>query len=741
MSAEQTHESQSADGPGDAWEILQSLFAYRWLILLCAVAGVGLAFFISSRMPRVYQADCSLEYIPNPPRPLGSKIEGVANPFSYWSNREYFATQNLIIASDAVAERAAEKLGLQYDEEFMGRSGLSAEERAALPEPTLAMAVKRVSGSLSVVQERATRLVHIRIKDTSPERAALLANTVAEEYMSKSVEDRLGSTTAALDWLGGQLDGLKGQLEHSELALHEFKEKNHSLSISLKDRQNIVAADIQRYSEALTGARTSRIQLAARLEALEKANSSNPLEVHATAIDEATTVRALRKLYATALAERDETAVEYGPAHPKLRGIEAKLAVIKSQMRAEVDGVIRRAAVDLGEIVSTERGLRSAVADANSDGMALNLQEIEYRRLTRERDNTAELYAAILERTAETDLARALRVDYAQIIDRARVPSASVSPRLRVNLPVGGIMGALVGLMVSVILLRTDRSLRDAESVEALGLTVLGLVPGMTPKGGRGARSGRRGDRKEDRERDLVVHLNPKSPVAECCRTVRTNLTFAAADSKHKTLLITSASPREGKTTVSINLAVSMAQSGKRVLLVDTDLRKPRVHRAFGLRANVGVTSILVGDKKLGEAAQETEVPGLSVLASGPIPPNPSELLHTSQFRQLIEDCRTEYDLVMFDSPPLAAVTDAAVIAPQVDGVVLVVHARDTTRDSIKMALRQLRDVSSNIVGGVLNVVDLSSRKYGYGSYYYYNREGYGDDRLSEGEDDVSKAS
>ena len=196
---------------------------------------------------------------------------------------------------------------------------------------------------------------------------------------------------------------------------------------------------------------------------------------------------------------------------------------------------------------------------------------------------------------------------------------------------------------------------------------------------------------------------------------------FMSAETPRKTLVVTSANPREGKTTIAASIATSLAQSGKRVLLVDTDLRKPRLHRSFDKTLERGITTVLVGEHTLGEAVHETEITGLDFAAAGPIPPNPSELLHTSQFKALLAEMAGLYDQIVFDSPPLAAVADAAVLAPQVDGVIVVVHGQRTSRDALRSALRRLRSVGSHVIGGVLNDVDLSAGTYGYyqaGSYY-----------------------
>ena len=734
MSSETHHSLTPASSAATAQLIDYSrvLWKRKWLVLLVGVLGAGAAYGWTRSQPRIYQSDCTLEYDPNPPKPLGRAVEDTTQPGMWWETREYFATQNKIISSRAVAEKVVRKLSLHENPDFWS---VPSEERATWRMASLTDTAQLLRGLITVSQERDTRLVHIMVREHNADRAMLLANAMADAYIEKTMEDRLGATTGALEWLGKQLDMLKRQLEQSELALHEFSEQHTNLAVSLEDQQNIVASNIQQLSRSLTDTKTRRIALAARLEELRATNVDDPLQVQSALVLNNVTIATMRERYRALLIERDALVVHYGDAHPKIVAIDAQRDAAKRALRAEIDSLVGAAESEVHEIHAVEKGLQVALNQANRVGLELNLQEISHRRLQRERDNTSKLYGALLERTAQTDLTRALQVAYVRVIDRALVPRIPISPRINTALLVGTLLGVLLGLGIAITVDQLDRVIRTAEDAETIGITVLGIIPHIdnnAPLSGNGYGRRKRRDQPEQLgHRDLIVHNHPKSSVAECCRTVRTNITFMSTDRPRKTLVVTSASPREGKTTVSISLAISLAQSGKRILIVDTDLRKPRIHRSFNRALNRGVTTILVGEHTAQEAIQETEVPGLSVLASGPIPPNPSELLHTEQFRELLRDLAKHYDHLILDSPPLAAVTDAAIISPQVDGTILVVHSQKTTREALRAALRQLRDVSGHLVGGVLNEVDLSAQR--YGSYYYYRNESY--DTGSDGDD------
>ena len=710
----------------DILRLLRQLYHYKWLILGAALAALVGTHYWTSNLTRLYQADCSIEYDPNPMRPLGRDMDDSPSAYYFWSSQEFFATQNRILTSRALAERVVRKLSLHQNADFMD---VPRDRAKGWKGGDIVTAARKLQGRIFVEQERDTRVVHVRVTDSKPERAMLLSNAVVDAYMEKAMEDRLGSTSNALEWLSGQLDTLKTQLEHTELSLHEFVEEKASLTMPFDEQQKLVSADIGRYSGRLGEARVQRIELAARLRGLEAANSADPMKVVHPSLIGSGGVAEIRSTILRNESTRKALAIKYGDNHPEIKALDAATDILRAKLREEIDGVLDSSRAQLREVEEIENGVNGELQHANKAGLSLNLQEITYRRLTRERDNASRLYGSILERTAETDLSHALQVSFVRVVDRALRPSFSVYPSYRKNLTIGGMIGLVAGLALAFVLTQLDRVIRTVDDAEALGLSMLGVIPKIdSASGSLGPTYGRnKGRNTPERvsDRDLVVHTHPKSSVAECCRTIRTNLTFMSADRPQRALVLTSASPREGKTTVTLSLAISLAQSGKRVLLVDTDLRKPRIHKALDRTNSKGVTTVLVGAHASKDAVQSTEVPGLDLLASGPIPPNPSELLHTPQFRDLVAEMLARYDMVLFDSPPLAAVTDAAIIAPQVDGVVMIIHGQKTTRDAARSALRQLRDVSANVTGGVLNDVDLSARHYGYGSYYYYHHDGY----------------
>jgi capsular exopolysaccharide synthesis family protein len=323
----------------------------------------------------------------------------------------------------------------------------------------------------------------------------------------------------------------------------------------------------------------------------------------------------------------------------------------------------------------------------------------------------------------ESDLAAQLRTNNVRTLDVAKPPLAPISPNLPLNIGVSIVMGLVAGVGLAFLLDLVDNTVKSQDDVEIrVGVPFLGIIPRI---GSDQQSSASRIDLTKA-NKDLYILARPKSSVAECCRAIRTSLLFLSPDRPIRSMLVTSSGPQEGKSTVATNMAIVMAQSGARVLLVDTDMRRPRVHRIFGISGEAaGVSTIVAGEGTIEQAVRSTEVPGLFFLPCGPIPPTPAELLHTERFRALAAQLEEKFDRVIYDSPPLGAVTDAAILGTITDGVLLVAKNGKTSRDMLSRSRRQLRDVKAVILGCVLNDVDLDGPRYTYyryGRYAYYGK-------------------
>ncbi len=321
-----------------------------------------------------------------------------------------------------------------------------------------------------------------------------------------------------------------------------------------------------------------------------------------------------------------------------------------------------------------------------------------------------------------------LRFNNIRIVDAPLRPGGPIRPQVGFNIGAGVFVGILLGMAAALMRAMIDRSVKTPDDVEKeVGLTFIGLLPEIgdeTLSLNYGKKRRRKLTAAQVKHPELIVHEHPMSGIAEAARTIRTNLLFMAPDRPFQTLLVTSAGPSEGKTTVACCIAIAMAQAGQRVVLIDCDLRKPRIHRIFGKDAKVGVTTALLAESVDG-AILATGVPNLSVIPAGPIPPNPAELLHSDRFKQMLEQVQARFDRVILDSPPVVPVTDGVVLSTLVDGTILVVRAFKTTKDLARHALRALLDVGANVAGTVLNAVNLNKGEYKYSHYYYYRRDGY----------------
>ena len=355
-----------------------------------------------------------------------------------------------------------------------------------------------------------------------------------------------------------------------------------------------------------------------------------------------------------------------------------------------------------------EKALEGAVTQAKAEAQILNEKAMEYSVLKRKVDSESDIYSELVRRANETRVTQDMQFNNNIIIrEKAEAPRSPIKPKRKTNVMLAALLGLFGGVAIAFLLEYLDTTIKSQEDVEdAVGLPFLGVIPSFTA------------DEPEPTS-ELFTYTYPKSSITESIRSIRTNILFSAAEAPLKKLLVTSAGPQEGKSTTVINLGIIFAQGGKRVLIVDSDLRRPRIHKAFNVTRDRGLTNLIMNEAKPEQVIVNTKVPNLSVIPCGPIPPNPSELLGLTRMQEIIDELGHQFDIILFDSPPIVAVTDAVVLSKKVDGVVLIIKAGRTTSEMVLKAKKQLTDVTAHILGAVLN--DFNIRGEGYRYYYYYH--------------------
>jgi polysaccharide biosynthesis transport protein len=711
------------------WQVVRKYWPTAVATTLLVVAATA---FYTLGQKKIYEAEATIMFDPRPPKPLGTSVEAVVDlgADSFWSNQEYYETQYHIIQSRRVALSVVRELGLHNDPAFLFDMPEGEEAPATGKETTPELAAEVLRGRTTVTPVRDSRLATVRLRDASPKRAQRVLSALVEAYVNQNLDNAVDSTSSATDWLRGQLDGLRRDLDGSEHALHEYKKKNDILSVAFDDKSSMLLDEMKDISGELTRVNSQLKGAAARQNELRATPDDDPDAIESNVLLQSPLLNQLRAEHHAAVRRHD--ALLSGPKganHPEVLQAADEVKTLEKSILREVRNIKKAAMHEVRELAGHAGGLDGDLKAAKKQAHELNLLEIEYNNLRRTKDNTEKLYSLVLERTKEADLTQMMRVNNISVVDEPLEPTYAVYPRVPLNMAMGLFLGLVLGGIAAFMRGMLDRTLKIPDDVEdELGLSCLGLLPAFTPGSQKSAAYPPRRKRGRAVEAtgapELVVHEEPMSSVAEAARAIRTNLMFMAPDNPHRVLLVTSAGPSEGKTTVACCIAIAMAQAGQRVALIDCDLRRPRIHRIFKTGSSVGVTTALL-DGKFDEIVKESGVPDLSVLAAGPIPPNPAELFHSERFKTFLETARSKFDRVIIDSPPVAAVTDPTVLSKLVDGTVLVVRAFKTRRDIARHAVRLVQSVGGNLAGVVLNAVDFSRMEYKYSHYYYYRREGY----------------
>jgi tyrosine-protein kinase Etk/Wzc len=584
--------------------------------------------------------------------------------------------------------------------------------------PLTAAAVD-VRGAINTKVLPQTNIIEIAYVGTEPELVRDVANTVAREYAAVSSEMQRINARAKSRFIASSLRDQRARLDSAQDALKDFKERQQIGDVNAE--QSALAASIHRMEDA-------------RQAGLVEQKIYYTLVGKLTAAD--TADEELRRLVGTDAVEKNRYIANlYDRWFNLIKERETLYARGKTDANDDVKAVQRLIGRTKGDLSSASQlylqALQSRLGSLDKTISELRLETEKYPKLEAEQSRLTGTVGT-MQRTfddlqSQFQLARiAESVDAGKVqsIDDATLPTFAISPNRKRAITYSAFVGLLLGLALAFGLDRLDDSVKSPDELrDQMDLPMLGLIPAIRAE--RGSR--RAADATAGR---LITHADPRSPVAEAYRSMRTNLAFARAQQSPQAIVVASPGPSDGKSTTVANLAITFAQQGQRTLLIDADLRRAVLDKAFNVPRSPGLTEVIIGEAAFDDVLHETGVPNLTLVASGRFPPNPAELLGSSRMQQVLHDAKARFDVVLLDSPPLLAVTDAAVLSTMVDGVVLVIRTERTKRDAVRRALGHIRSVRARLLGAVLNDVDMRSGAY-YGSYGHYYYSYYGHERRS----------
>lgn len=706
------------------WRILVKR---RWLVLGILTGVVALALLKTLMATPIYRATSVLQL-----EKAGSQVvqvEGIQpDSDGYGWDPEFLQTQYELLQSRSLAERVADELNLDEatldrlnDPGWLGRmlALLRPKSKAAAAGDAAPVAAAKqlraaagvVRGGLSVEPVRNSRLVRINYDSPSPEFSARVANAIAEGFIASGLERRFGASSYAKTYLEDQLKLTKAKLEESERKLVSFAQKEGLVSTG-ENGQSLATQNLTQLNAALANAQDQRIRAQARWR--QASSGAMPADMIGNS-----NIRPLQQQRAQLQGQYQLKLQTFKPDYPEMQQLKGQIDELERQIAAENGSVRASVRAEYEAAAAQERMMMSQIATLRTEALDVDGRSIQYNIIKREVDTNRELYDGLLQRYKEVGVAGDVRSNNISIIDRADVPNWRFKPNLTLNLALGLLLGGMLGVLAAFLLEFLDDTIKTPEDVEQkLKLPVLGVIPKLGPK-----------------ESVAVAILDPRSAFAEAYRSVRTALQFATDHGVPRTLLITSAGPGEGKSTTALTLALKFTQLGKRVLLVEADLRNPSLHRVFGQKGSqVGLSNLLAGACTLTEATVDApDDPLLKVILAGPLPPNPAELLSSSKLVSLLTVAGERYDQIIIDGPPVLGLADAPILANAMEGTLVVISSAKTKIGAAQAAIKRLLAARARIVGGLLTKYDSRVAGYGYG-YGYEGHYAYGHKpRLTKG--------
>jgi len=735
----------SERGPADEdflAAFLQVLYKRKWSVITFFVLVVSFVAGVSLLLKPQYEAVARIVFNRENTDPLGFKDMGRALP----EDSDYSVsldTQVRILESDTLALQAIRELHLDTNANFSDQAAAHRDTLAdAGSSESTAVAKRREAllktfhDALSVSKDKNTRVIEIRYRNKNAMLAAQIANAVSRAYIEHNFKMRFESTKQTSDWLAQQLAELQNKVEVSQQKLVEYQ-KAHGI-LGLDEKQNVITARLDDLNREMTSAQASRIQSEASYRLTLSENPELVVKAEPDAL-----IEKLRNQEATLKLQYAQASTQLGPSNPKMLELSNQIKEVQVEEKAEVDKISARVKNRYTEAAVREKMIRAALEKQKQEANQLNESAIEYSLLKRDVDSNRELYVGLLQKLKEAGVSAGLRSSNIQIVDVAQVPATPSEPNVLRNIIAAMFLGLLGGVTLAFIQEKFDHTVRSIHQVQFLSqLPYLGMIPlgdarALAGPTAFGVGSTLNGALRQADPMKIVAISNPTSVQAESYRAVLNSILLGPGIPP-QTILVTSAVTQEGKTTTSVNLAAVLARQGRRVLLVDADLRKPGVETALGLDVRAGLGSLMNGNgngngnKATSKGAAEgapsvpdpiipfPRIPNLFVLPAGPCEPTQFELISSDRVRDLLSDWRERFDHIIIDTPPVLLVSDAVRLSVQADSVILVVRYVYTPEDAFRRAQESLKLVNASVTGVILNGFDPDSAEFSYYGKYAY---------------------
>jgi succinoglycan biosynthesis transport protein ExoP len=693
---------------------------YRWLILACCAVSLAIGFLITYAQTPIYQATVTIQIDRQAAKVV--KIDDVSDPYSGVDTQRFYLTQYDLLRSRSLAERVVTDLDLAATSDFLHPPSTSAWAKLRsliLPsastgpednsdkmnlEQRKAAATGMVQSGLSVTPVPSSSLVKISFDSPSPAWAQRIANGAADSYVSSNLERRYGATAYARNFLKERLEELKLKLEDSEKALVVYAQEKELIgdvkatsADGKEGTQSLADSDLAALNGALQHVVTERIHAQ---ELWEQANNSKELGLPQLLDD--TAIKTLRGQRAVLMVDYQNKLSTFKPDYPDMLKVKAQINQIDQEIKSQAEIIKQSLKAHYESTLQQETLLKNKMDDVKRGVLTTRDKQIQYNILKREADTNRTLYDGLLQQYKDVGVAGAVGTNNVAVIDRAQRPGGPYKPDLKVNLLkwlIFGLLGAAAAIALFELLDDTFKSPEEIE--EQLGLAVLGIIPIS--------------------DGSILGDLGrPSNPIAEAFRSFRTALQFSTDQGAPKSIVVTSAQPGEGKSTTALALAINFAQLGMKVLLIDADLRNPSQHRNLARSNGAGLANYLAGGAMPESIFQKTDIDGLYFMPSGPLPPNPAELLAGPKMLSLLSTAGEKVDAVIIDSPPVMGLADAPLLASMAAGTLLVIATSDTRRSVVKAALKRLHFARARMVGALMNKCDFRRNYGGYGYGYGY---------------------